>query len=229
VGEAWQAVGVGPHGPEREDDTLARLLSSSVSDLLAAFASSDPTPGGGSASALAGAVGASLLVMVASLPKTRNGTDEDRRALEGAVEALRPAAAELAALIDRDSQAYDRVVASFRLPKTTDTDKAARREAIQEATRGAIDTPMAMLRAAHAAARAALVVARHGNPSAASDVKVAAALLDAAAAGAYENVAINLSGLTDKASAEVLEREATGLMEAVRTDTAAAREVFPSS
>ena len=206
-----------------------KLLSSPVSDLLAAFASSDPTPGGGSASALAGAVGASLLVMVASLPKTRNGTDEDRSALAGAVDALRPAAAELAALIDRDADAYDRVVAAFRLPRATDADKAARRDAIQQATRGATDTPLAMLRATHEAARAALAVARHGNTSAASDVKVAAALLDAAAAGAYENVAINLSGLTDKASAEALGREAKSLLEDVGADTTAALAVFGSA
>jgi formiminotetrahydrofolate cyclodeaminase len=203
-----------------------KLLSSSVSDLLAAFASSDPTPGGGSASALAGAVGASLLVMVASLPKTRHGTDEDRNALSGAVEALRPAAAELAALVDRDADAYDRVVAAFRLPKATDADKAARRDAIQAATRGAIDTPLAMLRTAHAAARAAVVVARHGNTSAASDVRVAAALLDAAAAGAYENVAINLSGLTDKASGDALGGEAKRLMDAINAGTLAARDAL---
>jgi methenyltetrahydrofolate cyclohydrolase len=213
---------------------MTKLLTSSVSDLLAAFASSDPTPGGGSASALAGSVGASLLVMVASLPKTRRGSrglddEEDRTALAGAVEALRPAAAELGALIDRDADAYDRVVAAFRLPKATEADKAARRDAIQEATRGAIDTPLAMLRATHSAAGAALVVSRHGNPSAASDVKVAAALLDAAATGAYENVAINLSGLTDKASAESLGREAERLLKAVRADTAAARAGLGSS
>jgi glutamate formiminotransferase/formiminotetrahydrofolate cyclodeaminase len=199
------------------------FLSSSVSDLLAAFASREPTPGGGSASALAGAVGASLLVMVASLPKTRNGSDADRAALASAIDALRPAAAELAALIDRDADAYDRVVSAFRLPKSTDAEKAARRDAIQQETLGAIDTPMAMLSAAHVAARAAVVVARHGNASAASDVKVAAALLDAAAAGAYENVAINLSGLTDKASAEALGGEAKRLWEAIGADTAVAR------
>jgi glutamate formiminotransferase/formiminotetrahydrofolate cyclodeaminase len=203
-----------------------KLLSSSVSDLLAAFSSSDPTPGGGSASALAGAVGASLLVMVAVLPKTRNGTDEDRSALSGSVEVLRRAAAELAALVDRDADAYDRVVAAFRLPRATDADKAARRDAIQQATRGAIDTPLAMLRAAHAAARAAAVVARHGNTSAASDVKVAAALLDAAAAGAYENVAINLSGLTDKASVDALGEEAKRLVDAITAATLAARDAL---
>jgi glutamate formiminotransferase/formiminotetrahydrofolate cyclodeaminase len=164
--------------------------------------------------------------MVASLPKTRNGTDEDRSALSGSVEVLRPAAAELAALVDRDADAYDRVVAAFRLPKATDADKAARRDAIQQATRGAIDTPLAMLRAAHAAARAAAVVARHGNTSAASDVKVAAALLDAAAAGAYENVAINVSGLTDKASVDALGGEAKRLVDAVTSATLAARDAL---
>jgi len=60
------------------------LTEKTVRDLLAAFASSEPTPGGGSASALASAMGASLLVMVASLPKTRSGSDDDRTALEGA-------------------------------------------------------------------------------------------------------------------------------------------------
>jgi formiminotetrahydrofolate cyclodeaminase len=83
-----------------------------------------------------------------------------------------------------------------------------------------------MLRAAHAAARAAAVVARHGNTSAASDVKVAAALLDAAAAGAYENVAINLSGLTDKASADALGGEAKRLVDTVTSATLAARDAL---
>ena len=98
----------------------SKLVDKSVSQLLEAFASSAPTPGGGSASALAGAVGASLLLMVASLPKTRHGSVEDRSALTDAREALSPAARELAGLVDRDAEAYDRVVAAYRLPKGTD-------------------------------------------------------------------------------------------------------------
>lgn len=200
-----------------------KLVDQSVSQLLAAFASSAPTPGGGSASALAGAVGASLLLMVASLPKTRHGSLEDRSALSDAREALSPAAHELAGLVDRDAAAYDVVVAAYRLPKGTEADKAARRAAIQRAMRGAIDTPLAMLRAIHTAARAAVAVARHGNPSAASDVIAAAALLDAAASGAYANVTINVGGLEDGDQEAGLVREARTLRDAVGAETAAAR------
>ncbi|MGH9313008.1 MAG: cyclodeaminase/cyclohydrolase family protein [Vicinamibacterales bacterium] len=200
-----------------------KLVDKSLSQLLKAFASSDPTPGGGSASALAGAVGSSLLLMVASLPKTRHGSLEDRSALSDAREALSPAARELASLVDRDTEAYDRVVAAYRLPKGADAEKASRREAIQDAMRGAIDTPLAMLRAVHTAARAAVAVARHGSPSAASDVIVAAALLDAAAGGAYANVAINLGGFEDASQGSGLAREARTLREAVGAETATAR------
>jgi formiminotetrahydrofolate cyclodeaminase len=200
-----------------------KLVDKSVSQLLEAFASSAPTPGGGSASALAGAVGASLLVMVASLPKTRHGSDEDRAALSDAKAALSPAARELVGLVDRDADAYDGVVAAYRLPKSSDAEKAARRQAIQRGMRAAIDTPLAMLRAIHTAARSAVAVARAGNPSAASDVIVAAALLDAAASGAYANVTINLGGLEDPEQESGLAREARTLREAVGAEAATAR------
>jgi formiminotetrahydrofolate cyclodeaminase len=84
--------------------------------LLDAFASNTPVPGGGSAAALAGAVGASLLIMVAGVPKTRHGTDEERQALDAAAGRLRPVRDELKALIDRDSDAYTSVLHAYRLP-----------------------------------------------------------------------------------------------------------------
>jgi methenyltetrahydrofolate cyclohydrolase len=202
------------------------LTDKKVSELLAAFASSDPTPGGGSASALTGAVGASLLIMVASLPKTRSGSEEDRAALAAAREALSAAARELTSLVDKDTEAYDRVVAAYRLPKGTDSEKASRRSAIQHAMQGAIDTPLAMLRTAHTAARSAPVIARHGNPSAASDVLVATALLDAAASGAYANVAINASGMGG--AADGLLGEARGLTEAIAAEAAEVRAALAS-
>jgi formiminotetrahydrofolate cyclodeaminase len=203
-----------------------KLVDKSVTQLIDAFASPAPTPGGGSASALAGAVSASLLMMVASLPKTRHGSDEDRAALSDAQAALAPAARELAGLVDRDADAYDGVVAAYRLPKSSDAEKAARRQAIQRGMRAAIDTPLAMLRAIHTAARSAVAVARHGNPSAASDVIVAAALLDAAASGAYANVTINLGGLEDAEQESGLAREARTLREAVGAEAATARAAF---
>ena len=139
--------------PRMPNADASSLSSTVIVTCLRRFASSDPTPGGGSASALAGAVGASLLVMVASLPKTAARrrmriAARSRRA----VDALRPAAAELAALVDRDARHTIASWRRYRLPKATDADKAARRDAIQQAMRGATDAPLAMMRACAAAA-----------------------------------------------------------------------------
>src|SRR5207245_9999091 len=104
---------------------MSTLVDKPVRDLLAAFSSSDPTPGGGSASALASAVGASLLMMVASLPKTRSGSSEDRAALAAAAEALVELRLQLTEAIDADTIAYDQVVAAYRLAEGTDGENGA--------------------------------------------------------------------------------------------------------
>ena len=88
-----------------------------MSDLLAAFRSSDPTPGGGSASALAGAIGASLLAMVAALPKPRASSEEDMVALRDTGLRCTALAADLEPLVDRDADAYELVMERYRLPK----------------------------------------------------------------------------------------------------------------
>jgi formiminotetrahydrofolate cyclodeaminase len=173
------------------------LLDRSCRELIDAFASPAPTPGGGSASALAGAVGAALLAMVASLPKSRQNTPEDRAALDPAADELRRLAGELAGLIDRDAAAYDAVVAAYRLPRSTDAEKAARREAVAAATRGATEVPLQTMRTIRRALEPALIVARHGSANAASDVGVAVELLGAGLRGARLNVDINLGGLSD--------------------------------
>src|SRR5256885_8434738 len=113
------------------------LTEKTVRDLLAAFSSSDPTPGGGSASALASAMGASLLIMVTGLPKTRNGSDEDRQALSAARTALEGLRQTLVNAIDAATKAYDEVVAAYKLPKATAREQAARKEARQRAPRAA--------------------------------------------------------------------------------------------
>jgi formiminotetrahydrofolate cyclodeaminase len=173
------------------------LVNKTVSEILDAFASTDPTPGGGSAAALAGAIGASLLLMVAHMPKTRTSPEADRGALERAAALLTPAAAELRALIDRDTAAYDAVVAAYRLPKGTDGEKAARKGAIQAAMREAIEAPLGVMRACRTALAQLPLVEAHGNPNAASDVQVGRALLSAGLAGARANVEINLPSITD--------------------------------
>lgn len=169
----------------------------SLAQLLDAFASSHPVPGGGSAAALAGAVGASLLIMVAGLPKTRHGTDEERSALTAAAARLRPLRDELASLIDRDSEAYTSVINAYRLPRSTDAEQAARRDAIDEAMRAATEAPLATIRACERAMREAEVIASSGAASASSDVAVGIELLKTAARGAGMNVDTNLAAVKD--------------------------------
>src|SRR6185503_9749384 len=113
------------------------LADAPLRDLLAAFSSPDPTPGGGSASALASAVGASLLMMVAGLPKTRTGSDDERSALAAAAAALTPIRQQLIDAIDADTLAYDHVVAAYKLPKATLAEQTARKASIQQALRKA--------------------------------------------------------------------------------------------
>jgi formiminotetrahydrofolate cyclodeaminase len=174
-----------------------KLTERSVSDLLAAFRSSDPTPGGGSAAALAGAIGSSLLAMVAALPKSRAATEEDAGRLKAAGEWCASLSAELEALVDRDSEAYDVVVAAYKRPKVTDEEKAARSAGIQAAMREAIAAPLTVMQACAAAAEQGVVVAALGNPSASSDVKVGFELLGAGLRGARLNVEINLDSVKD--------------------------------
>ena len=176
-----------------------RLSERTVTDLLAAFRSPEPTPGGGSASALAGAVGASLLAMVAALPRTRAANAEDEEALREAGQRCAALSDELTTLIDRDSEAYEQVMAAYRRPKGTDEEKAARSAAIQTALRGAIDAPLAVMRACANASIRAIAVASFGNPSAASDVQVGLELLMAGLRGARLNVEINLESVKDPA------------------------------
>lgn len=198
-----------------------KLTDLTVAELLAAFQSSNPTPGGGSASALAGAVGASLLTMVAGLPKPRAETEEDRERLAEAGRLCATLSTELTALVDRDSEAYEAVMAAYRLPKGSDAEKAARSQAIQEGLRQATATPLDVMRACAAAIEQAVVVARHGNASASSDVQVAVELLRAGVVGARANVDINLGSVKDAAFVQRVRQEVEDLDRGSRHEAAA--------
>ncbi|MBA3948688.1 MAG: cyclodeaminase/cyclohydrolase family protein, partial [Acidobacteria bacterium] len=123
------------------------LTSLTVNQILDAFASSDPTPGGGSAAALSGAVAASLLAMVAAMPKTKTGADGERKTLGTSGLELQKLRKRLTELIDEDTKAYDMVTSAYRQPKGTDEEKAVRRAAVQEAMRAATEAPLEVMRA----------------------------------------------------------------------------------
>jgi formiminotetrahydrofolate cyclodeaminase len=202
-----------------------KLTDRSLTDLLSAFRSSDPTPGGGSASALAGALGASLLTMVAAIPKPVAASEADLQRLTAAGAACRDLASRLEDLVDADAQAYDRVMSAYRLPKGTDGEKAARASAIQDAVRGATETPLQVMRLCAEAAGHAADVAALSNRNASSDVLVGLELLAAGLRGARLNVEINLPGLKDAEYVAGVRSEAGRLLEECERRAAEARRI----
>src|SRR6185503_16227534 len=133
-------------GPRRSTGGPMKLTQQTVSEFLAAVRDSRPTPGGGSAAAVAGALGASLLAMVASMPKHRAASEEDVERLQAASARSHTLAARLEALVDEDTEAYDQVIAAYRLPKSSDEDRHRRKQAIQSALQKAIAAPLEVMR-----------------------------------------------------------------------------------
>jgi formiminotetrahydrofolate cyclodeaminase len=187
------------------------LTHKPLRDVIAAFASSEPTPGGGSASAVASAVGAALLLMVASLPKTRNGSNDDRAALTAAAGSLTGVQHQLTEAIDADSAAYDHVLSAYRQPQATDLEKRSRKAAVQRALKSATDVPLGVMRLSVDALKQAQVVGAHGHRAASSDLGAALALLQAGLEGARLNVRINLAGISDEAYVDAVKAEAERL------------------
>ena len=197
-----------------------------LTDLLAMFRSSEPTPGGGSASALAGAVGASLLVMVAGLAKPRAEDAEGISRLLAAGRACEALSTRLSALVDRDSDAYDMVVAAFRMPKGSDEEKRDRGLRIQEALQAATEVPLEIMRACAEALDRGAVVAVTGNRNAASDTLVGFELLAAGLRGARANVEINLGSIKDAVFVAASRVEAAKLAATAESGLAAARTIL---
>jgi imidazolonepropionase len=173
---------------------FAMLVDLTTRQLLDKLASDAPTPGGGSASALAGAQAAALVEMVTALTLGNEKYAASRPALEPIRLKAASYRGELADLVDRDAEAYDGVVAAMRLPKTTDEEKAARKTARERALRYAAEIPLKTAELSVAVSDLAVAAAPLANPSAGSDLQVAAMLAEAALGGAAANVRINLGG-----------------------------------
>lgn len=200
-----------------------KFAEMTVTQFLGALSSADPTPGGGTAAAITGAMGTSLLLMVTGLAKSNTNADDEKTALAGARQALQPMVATLTGLADADAASFDEVMSAYRLPKATDEDKAARSAAIQLALQGATTVPLQTLRACADAMAHAETVAACGNRSAVSDVGVAIGLLETAAAGAEANVRINLGSVRDTQFTAAAGAETAKLISTIARQAAAAR------
>ncbi|MCL2671647.1 MAG: cyclodeaminase/cyclohydrolase family protein [Clostridiales bacterium] len=173
------------------------LNEMTITDFTALLASDAPAPGGGTASALMGAVGVSLTSMVAALTVGKPKYAAHQARMEGVLAEGGRLRVELLALMDADAEAFNQVTAAFGLPKGSDDEKATRRETIQTALQVSTETPCAIMRAAVEALRLTETAMEGYNTNAASDLGVAALGLSAALRGAWLNVCINLGSIKD--------------------------------
>jgi methenyltetrahydrofolate cyclohydrolase len=176
--------------------TFQEMSLANFSDVLA---SKEPTPGGGCASALSGALAASLAAMVARITAgSKKFADRAEQMNEIVTEADR-LRGEFLVLVDEDARAFDQVMAAFRMPKETPEQQAARSQAVQQAYKAAVEPPMKVCTRSFRVLELALQLAEQGNPSAASDAGVGALLAATALEGGALNVQINLGSIKDEA------------------------------
>lgn len=185
-----------------------RLVRMSLKGFADETASESPAPGGGSVSAYMGALGAALGAMVANLSAHKRGCSERWKEFSDWAEKGQAIKEELVALVDEDTRAFAAIMDAFSLPKDSDKAKAERDAAIQKATMNAAMVPLRTMKAAYRAFEVAQAMAEKGNPNSASDAGVAAIAARGAVLGAYLNVKINASSLSDSQEAEKLIGEA---------------------
>ncbi len=181
-----------------EDQNNQPLINMSVKDFAEETASESPAPGGGSISAYMGALGASLGAMVANLSSHKRGWDN--RWEEFSVYAVKGQQYKdtLLALVDEDTNAFNKIMDAFRLPKGSDQEKAKRLQAIQDATKYAIEIPFKVMKTSYEAMEVMEAMANTGLKASVSDAGVGALAARAAVMGAFLNVKINAEGLEDK-------------------------------
>ena len=179
-------------------DDIDQLAAMSVRKFVEETASESVAPGGGSVSANVGALGAALGTMVANLSAHKRGWDDEWEQFSDWADRGKVCHDELVRLIDRDTEAFNDIMAAFALAARTDAEQQARAEAIQAATATAIEVPMRVMEVSLASMEVIRAMAEIGNPASVSDAGVGALCARSAVMGAYLNVRINASSLTDE-------------------------------
>jgi glutamate formiminotransferase/formiminotetrahydrofolate cyclodeaminase len=191
------------------EESTPKLAGKTIREFADELSMESPTPGGGSAAALCGALSASLTAMVANLTVGKKGYEQAFREMKRIALLAQPLKDDYLRFVDLDTEAFDKVIDASRLPKATEAQKKEREAALEAATKEATLVPFHVLEQSLSLLRLAKKAAQKGNRSSLSDAGVAAILAEAAAAGAYDNVRINLPGLTDEAfKRDILKRAA---------------------
>lgn len=180
------------------DNMQNKLISSSLLEFANETASESPAPGGGSISAYVGTLGVSLATMVANLSSHKKGWDDRWEEFSNWAEKGQKIKDALLLLVDEDTRAFDAIMQAFSLPKYTDKEKATRTEAIQAATKKAIEIPFKVMELSFASFEIIEAMAKDGNPNSVSDAGVGALCARTAVMGAFMNVRINANGLKDQ-------------------------------
>lgn len=202
-----------------EESVKKQLVNLTCKEFALETASESPAPGGGSVAACMGSFGAALGTMVANLSSHKAGWDHKWAYFSDWADKGQEILSELLYLVDEDTNAFNRIMDAFALPKSNQVEISVRSEAIQKATLYATEIPLKTIKVAYNAFDLIEVMAKDGNPNSISDAGVGAIAIRGAIYGAYLNVRINASGLKDKLVAEQLTTEAQNLL-----DRAFARE-----
>jgi glutamate formiminotransferase/formiminotetrahydrofolate cyclodeaminase len=194
-----------------EQNSGKKLIHLTLEQFMNATASESPAPGGGSVSAYMGSLGASLGTMVANLSSHKRGWDSRWKEFSDLAEKGKSIQEELLRLVDEDTNAFNRIMLAFDLPKKTEEEKILRNNAIQEATRNATLIPLKVMETSFSGFSLIREMALNGNPNSISDAGVGALALRAAVLGAGLNVRINAGSLHDKDFAADIISQATAI------------------
>jgi len=179
------------------DKSEKKLVSLTMKEFMDETASESPAPGGGSVSAYMGVLGVALGTMVANLSSHKRGWDERWKEFSDWAEKGKVIQNILLQLVDEDTQAFNKIMEAFSLPKKSEEEKKLREIAVQEATKNAILVPLRVMETAFSAFELVNEMIENGNPNSVSDAGVGALALRACIKGAFLNVRINASGLND--------------------------------
>ena len=194
-----------------EDKSKKKLVDLTCTGFASETASESPAPGGGSISAYMGALAAALGTMVGNLSSHKPGWDARWNEFSEWAEKGQELMTRLLWLVDEDTESFNRIMAVFGMPKSTDEEKAARATAMEAATLYATQIPLETMKASVATFPLIRAMASEGNPNSVSDAGVGALAARAAVLGAFLNVKINAAGLKDRAAADALVAEAQAI------------------
>ena len=208
-----------------EDSSQQKLIDMTVEGFANETASESPAPGGGSIAAYVGALGVSLGTMVANLSAHKRGWDDRWEEFSEVAERGQKFKDELLRLVDEDTNAFNKIMDAFGLPKKTDEEKAARAKAIEDASKYAMEVPFKVMQTAYESVNVMRAMAENGNPNSVSDAGVGALCAMTAVEGAYLNVKINATGIHDTKFTSLLLKKAEDVMNSTRQCRDAIMEV----